>query len=507
MKNKAVMILGTASDVGKSIICTGLCRIFKQDGYRVSPFKAQNMALNSYITLDGQEIGRSQGIQAEAAGVTAEVNMNPILLKPTGEMHSQVVVLGRPLKNMSASSYRSEFLTTAQQIVQKAMAEVQSRHDLMIMEGAGSPVEVNLKDKDIVNMRAAEMADAPVILVADIDRGGVFAAIVGTLTLLTDSERDRVKGIIINKFRGDVALLEPGVKWLENYTGKPVLGVVPYLKNIAIDAEDSVVLSSIKHGYGDFAEVQIAVIHLPLISNFTDIDALHQEPGCNIYFVSSLNQFGSPDLVIIPGSKNTLADMLYLQQTGLSARIKAYAAAGGLVVGICGGLQMLGMSISDPMAVESSLQQIDGIGILPLNTTFQSNKLTTRSEACLEAGTLPYVNKQLTVQGYEIHMGRSEVAADSSLMRVVRRSNLAVNEADGAVADGGRVWGTYFHGIFDNGFLRRELINYIRTQKGLNRLTEPVYDKQLAQEQAFDKLAAHLRKHLDLEKLNEIVGL
>ncbi|WP_243259180.1 cobyric acid synthase [Clostridium sp. 'deep sea'] len=507
MKNKALMILGTASDVGKSILCTGLCRVFKQDGYKVSPFKSQNMALNSYITNNGKEIGRSQGIQAEAAGVEANEYMNPILLKPSGEMNSQVVLLGKPLSNMSAREYRAQFLTNAREIVQIAINHNKQNNDIMVMEGAGSPVEINLKDKDIVNMKAAEMADAPVILVSDIDRGGVFASIVGTLTLLNEEERARVKGLVINKFRGDVSLLKPGLDWIEQYTQKPVLGVIPYVRDLDIDAEDSVVLDSTKHGYGEYASVQIAVMHLPLISNFTDIDSLKKEPDCNVYFVSNLGQFGSPDIVVIPGSKNTLADMNFLNKTGLAQRIKAFANSGGTVIGICGGYQMLGEKIIDSKAIESALNQVNGIGLLAVTTIFEQHKVTTRTKAVLPANTLPYIKQDITIDGYEIHMGKSNLLKNDCLLLVTERAGQKVQDTDGAISNDGKIFGTYFHGIFDNGLLRRSLINNIRKNKGLAELTEPIYDHIEAREKAFNRLAEHFRSHLNMEKIYEILDL
>lgn len=506
MSAKSVMVIGTGSNVGKSIICTGLCRIFQQDGWRVSPFKAQNMALNSYVTLDGKEIGRSQGIQAEAAGVTATVQMNPVLLKPSGEMQSQVILLGKPLGEMSARQYRESFALNTIPILQQALTELGQQSDLIVMEGAGSPVEVNLKDRDIVNMRSAELAQAAVVLVADIDRGGVFASVTGTLALLSPAEREMVKGIIINKFRGDLSLFTDGVDWLESHTGKPVLGVIPHLPGLDIDAEDSLALEEVAHGYGRFAELQVAVVHLPHISNFTDITALQHEPDTAVYFVSHPRQFGSPDLVVVPGSKNTLADLQYLRQTGLADQLLAYHQAGGRIVGICGGYQLLGREIVDELQVESTGGRAEGLGLLDVTTHFAQGKTTVRSLAETQ-GLLPFEQPGELLKGYEIHMGETELGSQARpWLRVVQRSGQAVHDHDGAVSVDGRCFGTYWHGLFDNSHWRRNLINWLRQEKSLPPLTAPIYDRQQAQEQAFNRLATHLRQHLNLAKVYEFLG-
>ena len=354
------MLQGTASDVGKSLLTTALCRILHQDGYSVAPFKSQNMSLNSYITPDGKEIGRAQGMQADACKIVATTNMNPILLKPTREMSSQVVVHGKPYKDLDARAYREHYLPIAETIVKDALAQLRSQHEVVIIEGAGSPAEINLKDRDIVNMRLAAWADAPVILVADIDRGGVFASVVGTMAILEPQERDRVCGIIINKFRGDVTLLQPGIDWLEERIGKPVLGVIPYLQGLTLEDEDSLSLDD-KLGQGNQParpdQLDIVVIRLPRISNFTDIDPLLHETDVHVRYVSAVREFGSPDVVLIPGSKNTIADLQYLQQSGLADQIIGYAAHGGRIVGICGGYQMLGERLLDPHGIESDKQQ------------------------------------------------------------------------------------------------------------------------------------------------------
>lgn len=507
MAAKSLMVLGTGSNVGKSVICTGICRVLRQDGWRVSPFKAQNMALNSYITLDGKEIGRSQGIQAEAAGVTASVEMNPILLKPSGEMQSQVVLLGEPLRQMSARQYREDFVLNALPIVQQALTSLSERSDVIVLEGAGSPVEVNLKDRDIVNLRAAEMAQAAVVLVADIDRGGVFAAICGTLALMTDSERELVKGIIINKFRGDLSLFDDGVRWLTEHTGKPVLGVIPHLPDLDIDAEDSVALEEAARGYGRFAELQVAVIHLPRISNFTDVDALQHEPGTAVYFVSHPRQLGNPDLLIIPGSKHTMADLDYLRSSGLAARIQAYAQAGGRVLGICGGYQLLGREIIDEARVESTRSRAEGLGLLDVITHFRPQKTTVRSLAA-SGGQLPWEQAGELLHGYEIHMGETSLGSQAlPWLQLVERSGQPASGSDGAVSPDGRCWGTYWHGLLDNPAWRRRLVNWLRMEKGLSPLTSPVYDRQQAQERAFDRLADHLRQHLDWERIYAILDL
>ena len=371
---KTIMFQGTSSHVGKSILTTALCRIFRQDGYRVAPFKAQNMALNSYVTPSGGEMGRAQVAQAEAAGLEPSVEMNPVLLKPTGNSRSQVIVMGRPIGVMSAAEYHEGYGKKLLGVIGQCLEELQERFDVVVIEGAGSPAEVNLKANDIVNMRIALMVKAPVFLIADIDRGGAIASVVGTISLLEPEEQDRVQGIILNKFRGDINLLRPAFDIILAKTGKPVVGVIPHLENIGIDDEDSVSLDDKKSNQG--RELDIAVLRLPKISNFTDFDALSRESDVSLRFVREGEPLGKPDLIILPGSKNTTEDLLYLQEQGFAAEIRRLAAQGVPVVGICGGYQMLGKKLLDPLHTESDRDELEGLDLIPAVTTFAADKLT-----------------------------------------------------------------------------------------------------------------------------------
>lgn len=517
--NAAVLMLqGTASDVGKSVVTAALCRIFMQDGYRTAPFKSQNMALNSYVTADGKEIGRAQGMQAEACGIEATTDMNPILIKPTHDMHAQIVVHGRPLANMSAASYRSDYLPTAKAMVMEALGHLRSAYDIVVMEGAGSPAEINLKDRDIVNMNLAGWADAPVILVADIDRGGVFAFLVGTLELLEPHERKRVKGFIINKFRGDLSLLQPGLNWLEERTGIPVLGVLPYIVDIRLEAEDSVVLESLpqKQQRGDASDIDIAVIRSPRISNFTDVDPLREEPGVNVRFVSKSAELGKPDVIILPGTKNTLGDLDYIRSEGFETAIaEAMHASGAQLVGICGGYQMLGQKLSDPHGLENPhAQEMEGLGYLPLATIFAEEKRTVRVRGQLlrDCPILPggWDNSNpVPVEGYEIHMGSTTLldepkAAACPLFEVAEAG--AELKTEGCGLTDGHVWGTYLHGIFHNDEFRGQWLNGIREAKGLER-AEAAFSVKELKEKEFDRVAETVRRHLRMDAVYKLMGI
>ncbi|EFM12254.1 cobyric acid synthase CobQ [Paenibacillus curdlanolyticus YK9] len=503
---KTVMVQGTSSDVGKSVLTTALCRILRQDGWKVAPYKSQNMALNSYVTLDGKEIGRAQGVQAEACGIAATTDMNPILIKPTRDMTAQIVVHGKPHQEMSATRYREEYLPLAADIVVAALERLRAQYDVVALEGAGSPAEINLKSRDIVNMRMAGWADAPVLLVADIDKGGVFAAIVGTLELLEEHERQRVKGFVINKFRGDISLLQPGLDWLEERTGIPVLGVIPHLPRLDIEAEDSVVLERSQRSDDTGAdaegkELDVAVIRLPRISNFTDFDPLSAEPDVALRYVEGADQLQQPDIMILPGSKNTLDDLSFLRESGLAEAIDRLVISGCTLVGICGGYQMLGRKLNDPLQVESECGEAVGLGYLPLETTFYEEKRTERV-----IGTV--VSKHhdwnafigTPVSGYEIHMGQTK-----KLEPVQSLFSLG-NREDGAISEDGRVWGTYVHGIFHADAFRRQWLDSVRTAKGLEPI-RVILPFSARQDEAFDRLAAHVRNHLDIDKLYEIIGL
>ena len=493
------MLQGTASDVGKSVLCTALCRIFYEDGYRVAPFKSQNMALNSYVTADGGEIGRAQGVQAEACGVEATVDMNPILLKPKGDMVSEVIVRGKHFADVEAGKYGDELVHRLWPLVCESYARLAAKYDLVVIEGAGSPAEINLRHRDIANMRVAEMADAPVLLVGDIDRGGVFASFVGTLAVLPEQERKRIKGFIINKFRGQRSLLEPGLEWLEKETGLPVLGVIPYV-DTRVEAEDSLSLAPLRLKKGDGAgeTLRIHVIALPRISNFTDLDPLYDEPGVDVRLVDKASDWGKPDVIVIPGTKNTTEDLLWLKESGLAERIVAAVAAGAHIAGICGGYQMLGEKLSDPDGVESAHRELDGLGILPVTTRFVADKTTARTEGYVVE---PSFAAGEFVSGYEIHLGRTERHGGRPFIR------LADGRLDGAVALDGRAWGTYLHGIFHNRAFTRAWLNRIRREKGWAPAEGAVGSEAARREAVYRDLARLVRQHLDMEKLRRIIGL
>jgi adenosylcobyric acid synthase len=493
VKARPIMIQGTHSDAGKSVFVTALCRIFTQDGYRTAPFKSQNMALNSYITLDGKEIGRAQGIQAEAAEIIATTDMNPILIKPTQDYEAQIVIHGKPLKNMKAHNYRSDFYEKAKAIIESSYQNLASSYERIVIEGAGSPAEVNLNDRELVNMSIANMVDAPVILVGDIDKGGVFASLVGTLQLLSPENRERVVGVIINKFRGDLTLLEPGLSWFEEYTGKPILGVIPFINDLLIDAEDSLSLENYSQHKNTEKDLDIAVINYPRISNFTDIDPFQYEHDSHVRLVEKANQLGQPDVIILPGSKNTIDDLLFLKQKGLTQEIRRAHQNGAVVFGICGGYQMLGEIIEDPYQVESKTNRIEGLKLLPLHTTLTNEKTTLRS-----AGTLQLSGEKVGVTGYEIHMGKTTLL--SSLSAFIQLDN----SEDGCKNDFETCIGTYFHGIFHNDHFRELFLNHIRKKKGL----APIFNRESFEEKQFNeynRIAEHVRAAVDIDRINQMI--
>lgn len=504
---RAIMIQGTGSYVGKSVLCAGLCRLLRQAGYRVAPFKAQNMALNSFVTADGGEIGRAQAVQAEAAGIEPTVDMNPILLKPSTDQDAQVVLHGRVWGRVGAGDY-GEYLRAAWPAVEASYARLAAAHDVIVIEGAGSPAEVNLRDRDIVNMRMARLAHAPVLLVGDIDRGGVFAALVGTLDLLEAPDRERVHGFIINKFRGDTTLLEPGLRFLEARTGRPILGVVPYLADLAIPEEDGV---SVEDGAarrrGRDGRVRIGVVLLPHIANFTDFDALAAGEGVGLRYLTAPAEVAGMDVVILPGTKNTVADLLWLRERGFAAALAAHRAGGGLTVGVCGGFQMLGRRIEDPWRMETDLGGVDGLGLLEVHTTLARTKVTCRvrvrpAEGSPLAGLGPW-------EGYEIHLGETRLGPGAAAAFHIRRHHDPAREvADGAVAPDGRTWGTYVHGLFDDGAARRRFVSWACDLRGLPPPGAPAgAPAAAARDAAYERLAAALRAHLDLDRLYGIVGL
>lgn len=504
---KTIMLQGTSSHVGKSILTTALCRIFLQDGQKVVPFKAQNMALNSYVTKTGGEMGRAQVAQAEAAGLDPMVEMNPVLLKPTGNSCSQVILMGKPIGNMSAKQYHTEYSLQALGVVKECLEKLNREFDTIVIEGAGSPAEVNLKANDIVNMRIAKLLNAPVLLIADIDRGGALASVVGTLELLEPQERDLVKGIIINKFRGDIQLLKPALDFLEAKTGKPVVGVIPHLDNLGIDDEDSVSLDEKPSGNGA-ADIEIAVLRTPKISNFTDFDALANEPDVRVRYVRKGETIGHPDLIILPGSKNTTEDLLYLRDNGYDKEIRALIAAGTPIVGICGGYQMLGTEILDPEHTESDLDRIDGLGLLDTITTFVATKLTHQvTLSCAGAGFLGVKVSGDHLSGYEIHMGRTDFLTPvQHAFHINTRSGQAIQHADGVISKDSLIMGTYIHGIFDNDSYRREILNELRRRKGLAPIDTLLTNYQRKQA-SYDRLASAVRNSLNMDLINRLMGV
>ena len=480
---KNIMIQGTMSNAGKSLLAAGLCRVLRQEGLRVAPFKSENMALNSFITAAGGEMGRAQVVQAEAAGIAPDVRMNPILLKPTTDRGSQVIVGGRALGNMDAAAYyrqKKEFIPAVLEAYESLAAE----YDVIVIEGAGSPAEINLKADDIVNMGLAKLVDAPVLLAGDIDRGGVFAQLYGTVALLEPEERQRIKGLIINKFRGDPAILRPGLGDLERLCGIPVAGVIPYL-HVDIDDEDSLTERfSRQEGRRD---IDLGVIRLPKISNFTDFGPFERYNNVSLRYVGSLRELGNPDMMLLPGTKSTIADLLWLRQSGLEAAIQKAAAAGTPVFGICGGYQMLGRSVSDPEGAEAEKgTQVAGMGLLPVDTVFRGEKRQTQVSGTLNPveGLLSPLSG-MAYQGYEIHMGRSGDAP--------------------AILGKGCVYGTYIHGIFDAPGIAEALLGALCRKKGLSPETLAAFDPAAYKERQYDLLAQAVRDNLDMELVHRIL--
>lgn len=491
---KSIMIQGTMSNAGKSLIVAGLCRIFKQDGYRVAPFKSQNMALNSYITEEGLEMGRAQVMQAEAAGMRPMVEMNPILLKPTNDIGSQVIVNGEVVGNMSAKdyfSYKKELIPE----IKKAYTKLEQQADIIVIEGAGSPAEINLKENDIVNMGLAELVDAPVLIVGDIDRGGVFAQLLGTLLLLEEQEKARVKGFIINKFRGDVSILEPGIRMLEEKGGIPVTGVVPYMQ-ITLEDEDSLTTRFEKKKE---ALIDIAVVRFPRISNFTDFMVFEQYEGVSLRYIERAEEVHEPDMIILPGSKNTMGDLKWMRENGLEAAIKK--RVGGIpIFGICGGYQMLGEKVCDPHSVEEG-GSLRGMELLPIETELAEEKVRTRVQGNI--GTITgdlEVLSQKEVSGYEIHMGRSKKTERGQEFCLIENE-----KPDGAFKN--NVYGTYVHGIFDEGDIAAEIVKALGIKKGISMEHLSGMDYQAFKEREYDKLADTLRKYLDMDAIYRMLEI
>lgn len=482
---KNIMIQGTMSNAGKSLLCAGLCRIFKQDGYKVAPFKSQNMALNSFITEAGGEMGRAQVVQAEAAGIAPDVRMNPILLKPTTDVGSQVIVNGQVQGNMRAMEYykrKREYIPA----VMEAYNALAEEYDIIVIEGAGSPAEINLKQEDIVNMGFAKLVDAPVLLVGDIDRGGVFAQLYGTVALLEPDEQARIKGTVVNKFRGDKKILEPGLKILEDLCNVPVVGVIPYTY-VDIDDEDS--LSERFECSGGQKLLDIAVIRLPRISNFTDFSPFECYENVSLRYVDKVADLKKPDMILLPGTKSTISDLKWLRQSGLEAAVLKAADAGTLIFGICGGYQMLGKTISDPDQVEAAgVTEIMGMGLLPMETVFAGDKVQTQTKGCFTGleGMLKSLNG-LDYEGYEIHMGRSQ-------------------EKLNVVTEHKNIYGSYIHGIFDAPGITDEILKTLCQQKGIDFTTLGTFDLKAYKEQQYNKLADAVRQGLDMELVYKIIN-
>ena len=509
MKAKTLMFQGTSSNVGKSALTAAFCRILLQDGYYVAPFKAQNMALNSFVTKDGGEMGRAQVVQAEAAKLEPDVRMNPVLLKPTQHAKSQVVVLGKPTGNLSAKEYHQEYKTKAWEVIKESMDYLTNTYEALLIEGAGSPAEVNLKENDVVNMKVAKELNSPVFLIADIDRGGAIASVVGTLELLDEVERNLVKGIIINKFRGDIDLLTPALDFIEEKTGKPVVGVVPYFDEIAIPEEDSVVIEKKSTREKKDNLLDIAVINLKHLSNFTDFDILKEEADVNLRYVKKPEDLGTPDMIIIPGSKNTIGDMIFLQETGFDKKIIEAEEKGTWITGICGGYQLLGKMIFDPHKTESELLELPGLGLIDTTTTFDTEKITTQvtGKVISEEGILKGCAGE-KFYGYEIHMGTTDFGSEKvNPFLIENRFGKDSDVIDGVINSKGKVMGTYIHGIFDADSLRRKILDNLRTEKGWDPVKETTVNFNLEKEKAFNELADVVRKSFDMEKVYKIMGL
>lgn len=491
--SKVIMVQGTMSNVGKSLVVAGLCRIFKQDGYKVAPFKSQNMALNSFITEDGLEMGRAQVMQAEAAGIKPDVRMNPILLKPTNDIGSQVIVNGEILGNMPAREYFAYKHKLIPDIM-KAYNELAEANDIIVIEGAGSPAEVNLKSDDIVNMGMAKMVNSPVLLVGDIDRGGVFAQLIGTVNLLEDDERQLVKGLIINKFRGDKTILDPGIDIIEEKSGIPVVGVTPYI-NVDIEDEDSLSDRIVPTREADL--IDIAVVRLPRISNFTDLNAFEMIPGVSVRYCKNAAELRDPDMVVIPGSKNTISDVLWMRQNGLEAEILKLAGKGKVIFGICGGYQILGESLSDPLGIET-LGQVRGMGLLPIETVFMEEKTRTRVSG-------DFIDDSLSgsINGYEIHMGESTLREGAQPLLRITDSVTGETKLDGARS--GNVYGTYVHGIFDGDGVAASVVDILAAKKGISIDTSLTMSYDEYKETQYDLLAESLRESLDMEAIYQIL--
>ena len=492
------MFVGTCSDAGKSVINTAFCRIFKQDGYLPAPFKAQNMSLNSYPTPEGGEIGRAQVVQAEAAGVIPHTDMNPVLLKPTNNQSSQVILNGKPVDNLSAYEYFGNHLRKNElfDAALTAFERLNIKYNPVVLEGAGSISEINLRDRDITNMRIAMAVGADTYLVADIDRGGVFGSVYGTIMLLRPEEKARIKGIIINKFRGDIRLFEEGKHMLEELTGIPVVGIIPYYTEIKIEEEDSVALDS-KNQQATAGRINVAIVHLKRLSNFTDFNVLEMDKRFHTYYTDNVEEIEKADIIILPGTKNKLGDLQIIRSNGISEAIVRSYKAGKKVIGICGGYQMMGMRIEDPNGMEGEIPMLPGLGLLPMCTVIESEKVTQQT-------SFTFLDKKDTCSGYEIHMGTTEKEPEAeAFLNICERMNQNVSLWDGACC--GNIYGTYMHGIFDKDNVAEEILCALAERKGIPFEPQDEVSYQQYREKQYDHLADVLRKSMDLQRIYEIM--
>lgn len=488
MKLRPIMFVGTCSDAGKSIVNTAFCRIFRQDGYRPAPFKAQNMSLNSYSTPEGGEIGRAQAVQAEACRLNPHTDMNPVLLKPTNTTSSQVVLNGRPVGNMSARDYFSSNKAELFQEAIKAFHRLEKKYNPIVLEGAGSISELNLRARDITNMRMAKEANAATFLVADIDRGGVFASVYGSVKLLPEDERSLLKGIIINKFRGDISLFEEGRKIIKEITGIPVVGVIPYFKDIHIEEEDSVALDT-KENKASAGKINVAIVLLKRLSNFTDFSVLEQDSRFHPFYTNNVDEIEKADIIILPGTKNTISDLQNIRANGIATAVVRAYKAGKKIIGICGGYQMMGMRVEDPDHIEGETEAVPGLGILPQITIIEGEKVTRQ-------GKFLYRGNDKSCEGYEIHMGRT-VTLDGEAEKPL--NILDDGRADGYLLND-NCWGTYMHGILDNSAVLNDMA------RGLSKEAETDFDYAAFREHQYDKLADHVRKVVDMDYIYTVLA-
>ncbi len=512
MTARAIMVLGTSSHVGKSLVTAALCRIFARAGYRVAPFKAQNMALNSAATPEGYEIGRAQALQAEAAGIAPSVHMNPVLIKPGSDTAAQIVVQGEVWRNLDARNYQETTVATLLPIVAESYRLLAAQYDVIVLEGAGSPAEINLKENDIVNMRMAKLADAQCLLVGDIDRGGVFASLLGTCELLDEDERGRIAGFVINKFRGDVTLLWPGIRMIEQRLGKSCMGVIPFLGNLSLDEEDSVGFdrrdqAPWRERTALARELQIGVIAFPSISNFTDFDPLSAEPSVALKYLRDPGSIPLADVIVLPGSKQTADDLDWLRERGFEPALSQHARKGGLIVGICGGFQMLGQVIVDSLGLERAGSEA-ALGLLPVRTIMERDKVTVPARGCLSRGSLfgqPVDSHELS--GYEIHLGTTEYLDGAEPFAfITRHGDDAHTVPDGCVSADGRVFGTYLHGLFDHDSFRHEFLRSSRAALHMSAPRELVAWSERRRQQ-LDLLADAFGSALDLDAIFRVAGL